>query len=421
MIRVFTAVALVLGAVSAPLQAQTPESPATVQRVRLFLDCHIHCDRDFLRTELTMVDWVIDRTASDVHVIASGLSTGAGGREVTLEFIGRDRLAGQVDTVAFQTPPNSTDDDTRREFARVLRLGLVRYLLAMGQSNGLTLDYTGSSLRSPALEADDPWKKWVFTIGTDVEFDAESQQSRTKIGGDLRANHTSADWKIRLGISGDVDRTTFTLEDGSKFHARRDRSSGSGLVVRSVNQHWSVGATGGVRSSKPDNLDLRIRLAPAIEWDLFPYAEVTRRQLIVVYSLGVTRYDYVDATIFDKTAETRADHELQVAYASRQPWGNARLTGTASTFLDDWARNRLSINGKFDVRLTRGLSFDVEASYSRIRDQITLRKGNASDEEIFLRLRELATGYRANLQVGLNYRFGSFFNSVVNPRFDVLD
>lgn len=421
MIRLYAMVALIVVAIATPLGAQAPVPTPTVQRVRLFLDCHIRCDRDYLRTELTMVDWVTDRTASDVHVIALGLSTGAGGREVTLEFIGRGRLAERVDTVTFQTPPNSTDDDTRREFARVLRLGLVRYLLAMGQSGGLALDFKGSSQRNMAVEENDPWKKWVFTIGTNVEFNAETQQSRTKIGGDLRANHTSADWKIRLGIGGDVDRTTFTLDDGDTFHARRDRSYGSGLVVRSVNQHVSVGATGGVRSSKPDNLDLRMRLAPAIEWDLFPYAEVTRRQLIVVYSLGVTRYDYVDPTIFDKTEETRVDHELQVAYASRQPWGNARLTGTASTFLDDWARNRLSVYGNLDVRLTRGLSFDVEASYSRIRDQITLRKGDASDEEIFLRLRELATGYRAKMKVGLNYRFGSFFNSVVNPRFDVLD
>lgn len=420
MIRWYSTIAFLLVGVLSPLVAQTPaEAPP---RLRVFLDCqNANCDRTFLRTELTLVDWVTDRTVSDVHVIASGLRTGAGGREVTLEFIGRGRLDAYVDTVAFTTPPDASDVDYRQEFARVLRLGLVRYLLATRQAGNLSVDVGDVSGPVMVAVVDDPWKQWTFEVGSDIEFDAESQESRTKIGGDLSANHTSADWKVRLGIGGDVDRTTFTLEGGEKFHARRDRAYGSGLVVRSVNSHWSIGATGGVRSSKPDNLDLRIRLAPAIEWDLFPYAEVTRRQLIVVYSLGVTRFDYVDPTIFNKTEETKLDHEVQVAYASRQPWGNARLTGTASTFLDDWARNRLSIYGNLEVRLTRGLSFDLEASYSRIRDQITLRKGDASDEEIFLRLRELATGYRANIQVGLNYRFGSFFNSVVNPRFDVLD
>jgi hypothetical protein len=56
-----------------------------------------------------------------------------------------------------------------------------------------------------------------------------------------------------------------------------------------------------------------------------------------------------------------------------------------------------------------------------VRNQITLRKGDASDEEIFLRLRELATGYRARLEMGLSYTFGSFLNTVVNPRFDDID
>ena len=52
----------------------------------------------------------------------------------------------------------------------------------------------------------------------------------------------------------------------------------------------------------------------------------------------------------------------------------------------------------------------------RINDQISLKKENASQEEILLRLRQLATGYSYFLSFGINYRFGSIFNSVVNPR-----
>src|SRR5690606_189011 len=107
----------------APLSAQQS------QRLRLFLDCHTHCDGSYLRTELTLVDWVTDRTAADVHVIATSLGTGAGGSEVTLEFIGRNALAGLSDQHRFHTSSDATDDDRRREFLRVLRLGLTRYLL----------------------------------------------------------------------------------------------------------------------------------------------------------------------------------------------------------------------------------------------------------------------------------------------------
>ncbi len=410
------------GLLTATLLLFLPLAAGAQGRLRLFLDCHTRCDREYLRTEVTLADWVTDRTVSDVHVIASGLTTGAGGREVALEFIGRAALEGRVDTVTFTTRPDASDDDYRREFARVLRLGLVPYLLASGHDAGLAL----ASEAPPPTPAgprasSDPWRHWVFRVSLDGEINAESQEAGYQVGGDLRASHVTDAWKIELRLGGDLDRTRFTLDDGDRFTARRDRWNGYGLAVRSLGPHWSLGATGSVRGSKPDNLDLRARVAPAVEWDLFPYAEATRRQLIVIYSLGLTRYDYVDETIYDRLQETRLDHSLQVAYESRQPWGTARASGTAATFLHDWSRNRLSVFGGLEVRLARGLAIEVDGSYSRIRDQITLRKGDASDEEVFLRLRELATDYRASLNVGLSYTFGSFFNSIVNPRFDEVD
>ncbi len=409
------AVLLAVGAGTLPAQRPVPA------RLALFLDCHTRCDTEYLRTELTLVDWVTDRTAADVHVIASGLRGGAGGRVVTLEFIGRNALAGRSDTVTFDTPPDATDDTYREEFARVLRLGLVPYLLAARQADNLALEVAAPATGAIPTATSDPWNHWIFTVGADGEVNTESSQKNYQFGGKLRANRTTENWKLRFNLEGDLDRTSFTLEDGGTFTARRDEWNFWTLAVRSRGPHWSIGATGSLRGSKPDNLDLRARLAPAIEWDLFPYAEATRRQLIVIYSLGLTHYDYVETTIYDKLAETRLDHALKVAYQVRQPWGSAQVSGTASTFLHDWSRNRLSIRGGLDIRVARGLQLQVEGSYSRVRDQITLRKGDASDEEVFLRLRELATDYRANLQIGMSYTFGSFFNSIVNPRFDELD
>ena len=52
-----------------------------------------------------------------------------------------------------------------------------------------------------------------------------------------------------------------------------------------------------------------------------------------------------------------------------------------------------------------------------MRDQRDLPKAGASDEEILVRMRELATGYRYYFSVGVSYSFGSIFNNVVNPRF----
>jgi hypothetical protein len=390
-------------------------------RLRLFLDCATSCDGQFLRTELIDVDWVTDRTVSDVHVIATGLGTGAGGREVTLTFLGREALAGMSDTVRFSTPPDATDDVYRREFLRVLELGLVRYSLAMDAARTLRVTRASSSTPRPAATIADPWNFWVFNVRLNGELDAESRTTGYDLSGEVNAARTTEDWKVRIEVGGNLDRTTFTLDDGRDFTAKRDGWRAEALVARSLNWKWSGGFVAEVQSYRPDNLELRSRVAPALEMDLYPYAEATRRRLILLATLGINHFAYVEETVFDRIEETRLDGKFDIAFEQQQPWGSAYINGSASAFLSDLSQNRLSGSAGLEIRLARGLEFEVNASYTRVRDQITLPKGDATDEEVFLRLRQLATGYRASVDIGLSYTFGSFLNTIVNPRFNDVD
>jgi hypothetical protein len=54
---------------------------------------------------------------------------------------------------------------------------------------------------------------------------------------------------------------------------------------------------------------------------------------------------------------------------------------------------------------------------SRIRNQLYLPRGEATDEEILVRQRQLATSYQYYISVGFSYSFGSIYNNVVNTRF----
>lgn len=403
------------------LALTVPASAQEGPRLRIFLDCSTRCDSQFLRTEMPGVDWVTDRTVSDVHVIATGLGTGAGGREVTLTFLGRAALAGMSDTVRFSTPPDATDDIYRREFLRVFELGLVRYTLAADAAQALRVVRQAPAVSAPATAIRDPWNFWVFNVRLNGELDAESRTTGYELGGEFNASRTTDEWKLRFEVGGDLDRTNFTLDDGREFTATRDGWSAEALVVRSLNWKWSTGFVAEARSYRPDNLDLRYRFAPALEVDLYPYAEATRRRLILLASLGINHYDYVEETVFDRFEETRLDGKFEVAFEQQQPWGSAYVNGSASAFLSDFGQNRLSGSAGLEIRLARGLEFEVRGSYTRVRDQITLPKGDASDEEVFLRLRQLATGYRASVNVGLSYTFGSFLNTIVNPRFNDAD
>ena len=76
----------------------------------------------------------------------------------------------------------------------------------------------------------------------------------------------------------------------------------------------------------------------------------------------------------------------------------------------------MTVSGGISVRLLKGLTVNSSAVRTH-RDQFTLEKGLASEEEVLLRQRQLATGYRYSFSVGFSYSFGALGNQTVNPRF----
>src|SRR5690349_3109671 len=70
----------------------------------VFLDCATrYCDFDFLRREIGAVNWVRDRRVADVHVIVVSRETGAGGDQLTAQFLGLRRFEGADDTLSLNT------------------------------------------------------------------------------------------------------------------------------------------------------------------------------------------------------------------------------------------------------------------------------------------------------------------------------
>jgi len=111
-------------------------------------------------------------------------------------------------------------------------------------------------------------------------------------------------------------------------------------------------------------------------------------------------------------------HTLGMSLGLRQPWGSVGSSANFTQHLNHRDRLRASIYGNADVRLFKGFSMYMYASYSKIKDQIALRKGTSTPEEILLRLTQQATNYSYNYSIGFSYSFGSIFTSIVNPRFN---
>src|SRR5215208_3113562 len=101
---------------AAPALAQNAPPPRT-DPIRMFLDCSYYCDEQFLRKEITLVDWVRDRKDADVHVLVTTQSTGGGGTEYTFKFIGLGPFASVEQTLKHAAPSTATSDETRKGIA----------------------------------------------------------------------------------------------------------------------------------------------------------------------------------------------------------------------------------------------------------------------------------------------------------------
>lgn len=393
-----------------------PAAAAGQSRLNVFLDCE-ECFEDFIRSEVAFVEYVRDPAEADVHVLVTVTPTGSGGSERALAFIGAGRFAGVEHQLKATTEAGDSEDRQRRALANAITIGLLNYQAAAGVGQDLSVDVRLGPGAAASLPARDPWNNWVMSVRGSLSMQGEETNREAELSGEVGADRITQAWKVTFGAEFEYTREDFDLDEGGTLRASRDEREFDWLIVKSLNDHWSIGALGQIESSSFDNFDAEIYGAPAIEVNFFPYSAYTRRQLRANYSIGPYKAWYGEETLFGKLEDAMGRQEASVTLDQREPWGSLQVRFEVSSFLPEIAQHRLDVEGEVSLRLARGLSFTVEGSASRLRDLISLPRRGATAEEVLLRLRRLQSGYEYDLQVGLTYTFGSIFNTIVNPRF----
>lgn len=399
------------------VEAQDTTGPRLNRPLRVFFDCRGGCDFDYFRTEAPYLDYVRDQADADFHVMVLRQGIGGGGTEYEIRYIGSGPFADIDQTQYYVSGRDDTFDETRQGMLQVFLMGLMPYIARTPAGPLIRISATQGSFGQDDEPVTDHWNLWVFGVRASGSFESEEQLDRLSLDGSFSANRTTADWKINVNVDGRMNRRNYTLSDGRSVLSETSRWNAESLIVRSMSGHWSTGAFATAGGSTQNNQDLRVRSAIASEYNLYPYDQSTQRQFTVLYSVGVTGFDYIEETVFEQTTELLTDQAVNVGYELRRPWGFANVSAEASHYLHDFSRNRLDLSGRMNFRIFRGLSFNLSANAVRIRDQLYLPRGEASDEEILTQQRQLATGYRYDSSIGVNYTFGSIFNTVVNPRF----
>ncbi len=419
--RALLALAFIVALAPARAQEQPPAGnlPATIN---VFLDCGF-CDFNHLRTEITFVNWVNDPANADVHLLATSQSTGGGGSEYTFNFIGRRGFAKMVDTLKTVVTVDATSDNRRVAYTRTIKTGLVPYLARTAVASRINISVPGQG-SAPVQQQRDPWHKWVFRLGANAFTNGDKNYKFLNSYYSGSANRITEVWRTSFGGSYSYDDQKTFVENGNTagdadttFVTIKRNWNSYASQFRGINQHWSLGATGSLGSNNYQNQSQYGRAKAAIEYNLFPYKESTRRQLRAQYGVGAEHYNYIDTTVYLKTTQTVATHYAAVAVSATQPWGeiDANLSRTAQ--LRHPMFRSTVLYGYTSVRIAKGLRFNISGEYDWIHDQLYLRKGSSTVSSVLLRQQALATSYSYYASVGLSYNFGSITNNIVFPRF----
>lgn len=398
-------------------QSTNTSSPDREKALKVFLDCY-YCDSDFIRRQLPFVNYVRDRKEAQVHILVTRETTGSGGREYRISFIGQEEFAGVNDEVIYSSSPDETSDITRKGRSQMIALGLMQFVaktpMAKNISIGWTSDEKYSSKESELVE--DKWRSWVFDIDMSGDYEQQETSRNPELEADFSIEKITPHWKVEFHTGYDYYMRKYFIED-TVYSSSRTRASFSHLLVKSLNEHWSAGGRVYVSSDTYTNKSFAWSIYPAVEYNVFPYSESSRNQLRFQYRAGYGYTFYEEVTIYDQMEEGLFGQRLSVAYEIRQPWGSVNTSVQGFSYLHDLSKNNLQLRTYVYIRLFKGLSLNLSGRGAIIHDQLSLPKTNATPEEVLLRQRQLATQYSYSFKVGFSYTFGSIYNNVVNPRF----
>ncbi|MEE4117148.1 MAG: hypothetical protein V2I37_13325 [Marinilabiliaceae bacterium] len=395
--------------------AQVPDTGTDTLRkdaVNIFIDCQ-RCDMNYIRDEIPYVNYVRDVKEADVYILETRQSTGSGGSKYTITFHGQYNYAGLDDTLIYNSRPDDPGDITREGRTQMLRLGLMRFVAKSPLFDQVDIQ---SKIKPNREELEDNWNYWVFEIDFDPNFEIEESRREITWENSLMAARITPGWKIELEFDQEFNKTRIIDEDEDETFNKRYWSQNN-LIVKSLSEHWSAGLRFDLTSSSYRNIDRSFDFTPAIEYNIFPYSEATRRQLRFLYSIGYSFNDYIDTTIFGMVKENLWEQQLDIAFRVQQKWGSVNLSLEASSYLHDFSKNRIELDASVRIRLLKGLSFQLRGSAAAIHNQLHIAKGDLSDADILLELQELQTEFSFDGGVGFVYTFGSIYNNIVNPRF----
>ncbi|MEJ2613714.1 MAG: DUF481 domain-containing protein [Ignavibacteriaceae bacterium] len=404
--------------ISYPCNKQRKDSvnihTSTNSMLNVFLDCN-RCNFKIIQSKVPFVNYVRDPNQAQIHVLITRQSTASGGYIYNLQFIGLGKYHNQDQNLSYSSLQSDTDVERQEGIAKILTFGLLRYVAQTGIVNNINISFDNENINNLPQQIKDPWDHWIFDIRLKGGLESEENNSSARLEGSINGNRVTEDWRFRNGFDYVFKEENFKDSSGTIISTVKSWD-GKSSIVKSFSSHWSAGAFVDLHSSTYKNINLDYSIYPGIEYNIFPWSDVSRKILTFGYYLGYKNFNYINKTIFDKLNESLLFHSARVEADIKEPWGDFYGLLDFSQYPNLNKKYKISMEAFLDIRLTEGLSLSLDFQGESIHNQIYLPRGVASLEEILLKQRQLQTSYTFQSSVGIKYTFGSIYNNIINIR-----
>jgi hypothetical protein len=380
------------------------------KQLKVFLDCD--CDENYLKQNTSFLKYVRDQDLADIEIFILDVYTPTGSRSFEINIDGNNiyhEISTSSKVVGYS---NDTSSTLRDKLLNKVKLALVPFLDEGGYNIKIDVD---SNLDDYSTK-DDKWKNWVFELSGSYNNDKEETRKTNRYEIEFEIDKLTPEWRIGIDFSRSESNRIFFSNDNI-YSSNRKTTSLRARVVRSVSNHFSLGAFVGGFQNTYENIDFQRYIMPAIEYSLFPYEDVLSREVTLAYRIGTGKRNYIEKTIYGYTKQIVYPHGLTLNVKFRKKWGNISSYLRGDQFLNDGTKKRLSLRSSLDIRVFEGLAVRFSSNINLIRDQYNLAASSTSSiEDLLLQQRQIATDYKTSFSVGLSYTFGSIYNSVINTR-----
>jgi hypothetical protein len=369
----------------------------------------------YFKNEFNIINYANDPAPADVQILLLNHSTANEGVLYRMIFTGQNDYTKVNDALEISFQKTDSEKTINDGLLKALKIGLLKYFYKTKLINQIKIKYPKDLVATYPVQSDN-WDYWLFDIGISGSLDAEESRKDYEIQGEIEASRITEESKLKLSFSLNNKLQLFEI-DGNQQKSLKKGYDFKGEYVKSLGNHFSAGLYAENLSSSFINTKYKTIIAPAVEYNLFPYSESLLKEFTIKYRIMYGIYNYYERTIYGKLGENLWSHNFKIKYELKEVWGSASVSLEGAQYLSDFSKNSLTFDSGLSVRIFEGFSINTELNLNILHDQIYLSAEGASVEEILLNQKQLASQYELSIEFGFSYSFGSIFNNIVNTRF----